>query len=42
MRALLARPFMGTNLTVGGALATFWIAPVIWALIAIAYVAMPS
>lgn len=42
MKALLARPFMGTNLTVGGALATFWIAPAIWGLFALAYVAMPS
>ena len=42
MRALLARPFMGTNLTVGGALATFWIAPAIWGLFAVAYMAMPS
>lgn len=42
MKALLGRPVMGTNLTIGCALATIWIAPGIWALFAIAYVAMPS
>lgn len=42
MTALLARPFMGTNLTAGGALATVAVAPLVWALIALAFVAMPS
>lgn len=38
----LARPFMGTNLTAGGALATVLVAPAIWVLFALAFVAMPS
>lgn len=40
--ALLARPFMGTDLTFGGAVVAFTIAPAIWVLFALAFVAMPS
>lgn len=42
MIALLARPFMGTNLTAGGAIATVAVAPAFWALFNLAFVAMPS
>lgn len=42
MSALLARPCMGTDLTAGGALATVAVAPVVWALVALTFVAMPS
>lgn len=41
-RNSLARPFMGTNLTAGGAIATVAIAPAMWILLGLAYVAMPS
>ena len=42
MKALLARPLMGTDLTARGALATLAVAPVVWAIMVIAYVGMPS
>lgn len=42
MKALLARPFMGTNLTAGGAVVTVAVAPAMWTLIALAFAAMPS
>ncbi|MEG3176160.1 hypothetical protein U1872_07970 [Sphingomonas sp. RB3P16] len=42
MKALLNRPFMGTDLTIGGAIATVAVAPAAWSIFALAFVAMPS
>lgn len=41
MKTLLARPFMGTDLTARGALATVMVAPAVWTLLALAFAAMP-
>ncbi len=42
MKALLSRPFLGSGLTFGGAAASLTVAPGLWALFALAFVAMPS
>ncbi|MFD0804263.1 hypothetical protein ACFQZU_23505 [Streptomonospora algeriensis] len=42
MRALLAKPFMGTELSVGGAIAIFVTGPAFWLVFAIAWAALPA
>lgn len=42
MKALLARPFMGTDLTLGGAVLTLMAAPAIWLLFLLVWAALPA
>lgn len=42
MKALLARPFMGTDLTFGGAVLTLMAAPAIWFLFLLVWAALPA
>ena len=42
MKGLLARPFMGTDLTLGGAAVTLMAAPAVWFLFLLLWAALPA
>ena len=42
MNCVLARPFLGTELTVGGALAVMLVAPAFWVAFLLVWAALPA
>ena len=40
--AVLRRPFMGTDLTIGGAVVTLMAAPIFWFLFLLVWAALPA